>query len=43
MIGPWCNGNTLDFGSDITSSNLVGLTIHSDVETAQPFGVVCEK
>ena len=25
-IVPWCNGNTSDFGSDISSSSLDGIT-----------------
>ena len=27
MIGPWCNGNTSDFGSEIPGSNPGGPTI----------------
>lgn len=44
-IVPWCNGNTSDFGSDISSSSLDGITKRKRLsnEFRQPlFGFVLQ-
>ncbi len=42
-IVPWCNGNTSDFGSDISSSSLDGITKRKRLsnEFRQPLFLIC--